>query len=520
MYHKAPFMGLCLALIAGILCELLLPGVIPPALTAGSAAALFLIHLYATRQPPDLTQRLRWAFGGAALLLVFAIGQRRLAAERLPPPALTGEWETLNVQLEDSPVEKSKTVRAQALASDTDGRRHRLLLYVAKDSASLALKRGDRLLIRVKEREQDFSYYTSRDIFRQGYVSDGNWRLTGGYPSFHPVRLASEIRNALLQRLRAYLAPEAFPLAAALTLGYKREVSRETQDAFADAGTSHLLAVSGLHIGFIYAALRLLFGWKTRKRWLRILQCAGLTAGLWAYVFLCGLPASAIRSGIMFTLIGIADLTRSKGTTLNSLFSAAFLMLIVRPFYLFDIGFQLSFSAVLGIVTLNTTLRSLLPETGGIAGKLTDMMTVSTAAQLGTLPVTLYCFRQFPTYFLLSNLWAIPLATLLVYGTLAVMAGGGVPVAGPLACRIVEYGFAALTYGMEWIGNLPAALLHLASFSLADACCTALLIASGRVYAQNRKTAWLYSLLGCVIFLLCSGIAKDFRGILPTFAEG
>ena len=314
------------------------------------------------------------------------------------------------------------------------------------------------------------------------------------------------------------LSTPAYSIAAAMTLGYKRDIVSETRQDFADAGVSHLLAVSGLHIGFIYAALHFLCIHSTRSRWRRLLQFLLILAGLWSYVVLCGMPASALRSGLMFTLLAIANLIRRKAVTLNSLFSAAFILLFWQPFFLFDIGFQLSFSAVLGILLFAEPLEKLLPQGGRIAEKVKKAVTVSSAAQLGTLPFCLYYFQQFPLYFPISNLLAIPMASLLVYGTLILLLVGDLPLVGQLFGQGIEAGFHLLQYGVQTISRLPSALLQVKDYGIADACLTALLIACIYSYGQHPKAKKLYRVLACIIFLLSWGICQDIIRIFPNFA--
>ena len=144
---------------------------------------------------------------------------------------------------------------------------------------------------------------------------------------------------------------------------------------------------------------------------------------LWIFSLLAGGSASVIRSACMFTLMGIGQLTGKKGNSLNTLFATAFLLLCYEPGWIFDIGFQLSFSAVGSILIYYPMIKNILYFSNPLARKCSDMIAVTLAAQILTTPLILFYFKQFPLLFLLTNLFAVPLSGWILLGELCLVAG-------------------------------------------------------------------------------------------------
>lgn len=230
---------------------------------------------------------------------------------------------------------------------------------------------------------------------------------------------ARKIRGQLLGRYRYYgIGGRSYAVLAALTLGDKSALPKELKEDYSIAGASHVLALSGLHLSIIYAVLLLLaFGY--RRSWLPQVV---IMLAVWSYVVLVGMSASVVRSAVMLTIISIVMILNRGSVLLNSLSFAAFLMLVVNPLDLYDIGFQMSFMAVLGISLLEPMMRPKhLP--GNIIMKVPyyiwGVISVSIAAQIGTAPLVAYYFGRFSCYFIITNLIVIPCTTVVLYGVVA-----------------------------------------------------------------------------------------------------
>lgn len=230
---------------------------------------------------------------------------------------------------------------------------------------------------------------------------------------------ARRIREKLLERYRCYGADgSSYAVLAAMTLGDKSALSKELREDYSIAGASHVLALSGLHLSIIYTILLLLtFGY--RRRWLPQVL---IMLAVWSYVVLVGMSASVVRSAVMLTIVSMVTILNRGSVLLNSLSFAAFVMLLCNPLTLYDIGFEMSFMAVLGIAMLEPLMRPRhLPK--NIFQKLLYMIwgviSVSIAAQVGTAPLIAYYFGRFSCYFIITNLIVIPCATIILYGVVA-----------------------------------------------------------------------------------------------------
>ncbi|MBR2618442.1 MAG: ComEC/Rec2 family competence protein, partial [Paludibacteraceae bacterium] len=250
----------------------------------------------------------------------------------------------------------------------------------------------------------------------------------------------------LLNTLQQHTDSTGYALAAAMTLGQKAHLTGTTKQYFSASGTSHLLAVSGLHVGILFMAISFLFAPLGNNHHFKVFQQLLIIVLLWLYAFLCGLPPSIVRAVTMFSVGALGIISQQKSQGLNNLFFTAFVMLLYNPNYLFDMGFQLSFSAVIGILLYVESRRSKVASQCKVSAEasplgyaepkpdfmskanngqcrvsaaskktnrlliwIKDMCGASIAAQMGTFPLILYYFGTFPTYFLLSNLLLIPL---------------------------------------------------------------------------------------------------------------
>lgn len=275
-------------------------------------------------------------------------------------------------------------------------------------------------------------------------------------PPKYPPRPAP---NALQERLYGRLASaglegDELATVGALTLGYKEELSKELRQHFQVSGAAHVLAVSGLHTGILYGVVvwLLTLGGRFRpmheNRAGRWVLSSAIIAVMWGYAWLTGMTPSVVRAVVMVTLFEIGRMTYRQAFSLNTIAAAAFLILAARPTDLWSVSFQLSFAATTAIVMGVKAYPLPLPEGKGVLGRIAQfflgIIMVSLAAQVGTIPITIHYFGQVSTYFLLTNLIVLPIATILVPCGLVSIGLGGSTI-GVL--------FSKLTYGLAWLMN-------------------------------------------------------------------
>lgn len=267
---------------------------------------------------------------------------------------------------------------------------------------------------------------------------------SSGDPAY-VYRIAAEIQRALVESFdRLRLSGEEKSVLATLTLGYRQTMSWEMRTRFSLTGVSHILSVSGFHVailcGFLSSVCLLLPKWGV-GRWVRYVL---LITSLWVFAFITGLAPSATRAAIMLSLYLTGRVLRRAGDGYNTLAASAFCMLAYNPFYLFDIGFQLSYLAVLFILLLAPRLKNLLEVRNPLLGAPWEWITVSVAAQAGTALLCGYYFGQFPLLFLFTNIPITVLASCLIPGALLwLILPAWIPGYG-----LIQEGIESLTHGM------------------------------------------------------------------------
>ncbi len=384
------------------------------------------------------------------------------------------------------PAEKEKTVGLDIILTP-NGRK--VKCYVEKDERSRRLKPGDGLLMKTRinpcaeKLGKSFNYrqYMERNGFSgQCYVKAGHWQkkkaLTKELPAMVRTRIAClKIRHSLLEEYRLLGADEdRYAVLAAMTLGDKSALSPTIRDIYAVTGASHILALSGMHLGILYMLLSLLTFSRGRHR---ILTQAILITAVWAFALLTGLSVSVVRSALMISIFAVFAVGFRFNASLNLLSLSAIIILAVNPYALFDVGFQLSFMAVLGILLF-------VPLMGGrnhyrIVNILTDCLRVSAAAQLGVAPLLAFYFGRFSTYFLLTNLIVLPAAYLILYGSLLMLLVPWPPLAAAVI-GVVDLMNRILAQMNRWplasIEGLHPSVLQVLFCYLAIACLLGILI--------------------------------------------
>lgn len=377
-------------------------------------------------------------------------------------------------QIIDHPLEKENSVQAIAniISSEGDAGRfinNDVLVYLEKDRAALELEVGDKIYFRsqfqsIQGRKNpatfDYANFMKRKyIYQQTYLSSENWSNAEVGTYFSPIIIAKKVQRQVKYIFEKYLKKkEALAIVSALVVGDKSELEVELKQGFSIAGAMHVLAVSGLHVGIIYKVLEFLFNLLFKNKKYQRLQAIIILIFLWSYAFITGLSPSVLRAVWMFSFIVIANLKLNHPNVYNTLAASAFFILVMNPNYLFHVGFQLSYVAVLGIVSIYPLLFKLLKTNNRIWNSVWGLTVVSFAAQISTFPIALYYFHQFPTYFLLSNYLAIPMAFMLLVGGLLLIIVHFLSSELAKGCGwLIDHLGDFLAYGINNISSLPYA---------------------------------------------------------------
>lgn len=567
--EQAPALGIALCLAAGI--DLSALEVLHKQVTADAwllatvvlAMVMGCICMYAERRTrrderEDIVQRIRrerqqkkWYRVSAAVVLLAVggtLGAWHTEQTEVGWPSHPTEWEAQVVRvnrIDSADVQVDVALRHQ----DLNGKRVRLKIY---GGTSLSVEEGDVLefstLIRKPYRAGHPYAFDYRTYLLHKGISGTAWCEAARCKVVKYDQITMSIgrrwQTGLLRLRRTWLSDYAqhfegrmLQVLSALTLGDRTALQADTRQVFSDSGASHVLALSGLHLGILYALFHLiLLQWCRRKPMRLLLGAVGLTT-LWAFVLLCGGGSSLVRSAGMLTVMTLLRGLKRKVCPMQSLSLAALFMLLADPFTLFDVGFQLSVAAVFSILYLEpcmqrilTNLREKHKEASRVPlrsdylsqriwmkhrilyglktrawqleGTVLSLLMVSAAAQMGTAPLVVYYFHTFSPIALLSSLWVIPLVWLVLMLSVVFFL---IPVLQTGVAALLQLVLGLMVGGLTFLASLPAASIPiyadgwwLAALSVGTVCCL-----YGWVhYRRGVKLA------GCTVlaFCLCSYI--------------
>jgi competence protein ComEC len=331
------------------------------------------------------------------------------------------------------------------------------ILHVARDERAEKIEYGDKLIIysyiqepKTTANPQAFNYkrYLSiKNIYLQAYINQNAWRNISKRNGNVIMHFAIDTRNKFLKIFQeCNMDIQEYGIITAMLLGYDDELDPDLEEKYCITGVSHILCVSGLHVGIIYMILSffLRFLNKTKKK--RTFRFFILLIGVWLYACITGLSPSVLRAATMFSFVAVGGMINKETNIYNSLLTSMFFLLLFNPLLIFEIGFQFSYLAVFGIVWTQRQLYLLYVPRTKVGNYIWNIMTVSTAAQVFTAPLSIFYFHQFPNYFLLTNIIVITLAPFII--------GVGI---GVLVVSFWEFAYKYLSWilinlikGMNW----------------------------------------------------------------------
>ncbi len=283
-----------------------------------------------------------------------------------------------------------------------------------------------------------------------------------GHHSIQPVEdFFLKIRAWVLNHVNATFPDQhARQVAHALLLGQKKNMEKELNEAYVTAGAMHVLAVSGLHVGIIYGFFFLFFKPYRMKQGLRVIYLSIIILIIWSYAMLTGMSPSVMRAATMFSLMALAQMKSRNPSIFNAIALSALILLIFDPMLIYSVGFQLSYLALTGILLIQPILVSWWMPKTKLGEYIWQISMVGLAAQLMTFPVSAYYFHVFPTYFLISNLIAIPGAFLIMSVGIPMMLFFEVPILGDALVWMTEHLIILVNYLIFSIQYFPVAKIQ------------------------------------------------------------
>jgi competence protein ComEC len=355
------------------------------------------------------------------------------------PSKVSSDTASYLATIVDPPREKQRSVKLTCLIHEvkqegTIFKTHeKCMIYLAKDSAAMNLCYGDELVFRTQLKEippplnpSELDYRKTlqrKGIRYQSYVDGVSWKKMGEDKGNPIMSFAYRLRNKFLQIFTDYhLDSQEYGITAAIILGYDEKLDPELSAHYVGAGVTHVLSVSGMHVGVIYMILNFFLSFLDKNQHTKIAKVMILLVLIWIYSAITGLSPSVLRSAAMFSFMAIGNSLKQKVNSYHSLLASLLFLLILDPFVIYNIGLQLSYLAVFGIVWLQRPIYNLWIPKYKLTNWTWQLIAVSLAAQLVTTPISIYYFHQFPNYFILSNLLIVFISSLVIYAGVAVLA--------------------------------------------------------------------------------------------------
>ncbi|MBS1577331.1 MAG: ComEC/Rec2 family competence protein [Bacteroidetes bacterium] len=479
-WKKMPFVKLLLPLMAGIGVQWYLQ--FPTILWQCFFAAVFLVYSAFFFLPLFTRQKYASSGGIVIAVLFISIGAILVSVHDVRQnnnwfSQLSGNNSTFILTLAENPVEKAKSFKATASVNyvikhqEKHATSGKLILYFSKDSFPDRISEGSVIVIKKPLQEIKNSgnpgsfdykrYCLFQQITHQVYLNPGEFVLLNEKHATWLAQLINIIRKKVLAILTTYIPGDKEKgLAEALLIGYKDDLDKTLVQSYSNTGVVHIIAISGLHLGLIYWLLLQILKPLQQKKYIKWLKPVVIIAGLWLFSLLAGAQPSVLRSAVMFTCLALGESIGRKSSIYNSLAASAFILLCFNPYWLWDVGFQLSYAAVLSIVIFMQPVYNLFYIKNKALDLIWKMNAVTIAAQVLTVPISIYHFHQFPNYFLLTNFIAVPLSSLILLGEILLCIVSFIPFIAFLVGKCL--------YGMIWLMNTWVERIEVLPFSLWD----------------------------------------------------
>ncbi|MBG0783321.1 MAG: ComEC/Rec2 family competence protein [Bacteroidales bacterium] len=478
-FNKYPFFRILVPFGLGIYLALnwyLTPYIFQLLIFTGGLLISFFVQILLNK-----SYRFRWLVGVNVIFLMILAGILNVVVNETQPKEEnilkihTAEGPFI-ARIIDVPIEREATVKATLeLIAISNGDsilriENKVLAYFQKVPHSSKLNYGDIISFTTSPKtvespknpgQFDYKKYLSdKAIYFQVYLKEGSWFLTP-YQKQNPIyALAYQLRDHLLNVLTTHqLSGEEYAVAAAILLGYDDSLPAYLRKGYVAAGAMHVLCVSGLHVGIVFLIFSFLLKPLKDKGLQGIIKTIFLLLTIWSYALITGLSPSIQRASLMISFVLLGRLFGRKGYALNSVAASAFILLLLNPHNLLEIGFQLSYAAVFGILLLHRPIASLLYFKAKIPSLVWDATALSFAAQLSTSPLVLYYFHQFPVYFWLSNLFLMPLSFIVIVTGMALLMLHYLPVIPALIGKALSAMVYVMNTGIQGIESLPMSVL-------------------------------------------------------------
>jgi competence protein ComEC len=431
------------------------------------------------------------------------------------------------VKITNEPVLKNGLMRftADVQAEVNNGKQTHAsgtLLIAIKDSAAKNLYYGDELLIPAKYNAIDppfnpaefnyKKYLANKNIYYQAFLFPKQYRVLKANAGNPLIAYSLRLRQHLVNKLkRGMRDTDAVAVASTLILGYKADLSEDILQAYKKTGTVYVLSVSGAQVAIIYLLLTYCLQFLTRYKYGRLIKAVVIIAVIWYYAMLTGFSLAVCRVDVMVSMVVIGKTFSRYINTLNILAAAAFILSLYDPFFITEVGFQLSFIAVSGLIVFQPVVYQWLKFKNKLADQIWKLCSVSIAAQAIIFPISALYFHQFPVYFLISNLFVFVPAAVVMYGGILYLLLPQIPFVSASVAFILEKTTILMNKGLAFIENAPFATISKIWLNTPEYLLLYVIIISLFYFLYDRKL-WLLKLSMVCALLLCLSISvKSIR---------
>ena len=520
-WKRVPFLRLFLPLISGLLLEYYVPFRVVFLLPAFLPS--FVALIFCNCIPFQIKFRAQCVYGIAAQTLFISLGCILMFLHQ-DKPITESDYYTnssksyLLIHVMSDPVQKRNSskclARIEFLVKNQTCyyQQEKVLIYFNSGHLSSRLTGSswiitDKILQPIENfKSLDFDYKKFcrlRHIYSQLYLKENEYSIVPHVETKSALTILDSVRKKILVIIKRYVSSKSEnSLLEALMVGYTDDLDPVLLKSYADTGVIHIIAISGLHLALICQFLQIVFSQKGRNKSSRWIKLFVIFSCLWGYSLLSGASPSVIRAAGMFSLALFAKNIFRETTLYNILAASAFLLLCFDPFWIFDTGFQLSYAAVLSLGLFSKPIRDLLPLQNKTLRALWNATSVSIAAQILTTPVCIYYFHRFPTYFLVANLLAVPLSSLILAGGILLCACSPIHPLAQFIGWILEILINVLNDFIGHLSGLPGAVVANLRISLQGIIMLYAIIFCSYHFVKRREKSWLFAGLGTVAIYL------------------
>jgi len=340
------------------------------------------------------------------------------------------------------------------------------LLITIKDSSAKNLYYGDELLIPSTYHPIDppfnpaefnyKKYLAKQNIHYQAFLYAHQFQVLNRNTGNAIIGYSLRLRQRLVEKFKQNMHnPEAIAVASTLILGYKADLSNDVLQAYSKTGTIHVLSVSGAHVAILFIMLSFLLSFLDRFRYGKPIKAVLIILLIWYYALLTGFSPAVCRAAVMISMVIIGKTYSRHINTLNILAISAFFLLLYDPLFITDVGFQLSYLAVFGLIVLQPVVYNWVDIKNKWADKLWALCSVSIAAQVITFPLSAFYFHQFPVYFLISNLFIIIPSAIIMYAGIAYLLFSDIPFVSTALGWVLEKSILLMNKTLALIEHAP-----------------------------------------------------------------